>query len=57
MDFGDKKNCGKTCGKSEKILMFQREMSEEGSEPGALRGYAAVCHGHGHWGGFLHGSG
>ena len=30
---------------------------EEGSEPGALRGYAAVCHGHGHWGGFLHGSG
>ena len=24
---------------------------EEGSEPGALRGYAAVCHGHGHWGG------
>lgn len=27
--------------------------SEEGSEPGALRGCDAVCHGRGRWGGVL----
>ena len=34
-------------GNLKKNIDVQREMSEEGSEPGALRGYAAVCHGHG----------
>ncbi|WP_454941792.1 hypothetical protein, partial [Evtepia sp.] len=32
-------------------LAAQASNPEEGSEPGALRGHDAVCHGHGHWGG------
>lgn len=48
---GTKRIAGKPVGNLKKILMFQREMSEEGSEPGALCRYDAVCHGDEHWGG------
>ena len=53
---GTKRIAGKPVGNLKKILMFQREMSEEGSEPGALCRHDAVCHGDEHWGG-VHGSG
>lgn len=50
-------SCGNGVGKTWEILGegvgVQGVTSEEGSEPGALRGCDAVCHGRGRWGGVL----
>ena len=51
------KSCGNPVGKLWEILgeplVYQGVPPEEGSEPGALLGHDAVCHGRGRWGSVL----